>query len=134
MEAKIKELLKRTGYSDKAIEYYDKKTNVGEMENPDAFCSHMGPCGDSMEVYLKLDGDLIKDAKFQATGCAAAFSSASAVLELVKGRTLEEASKLSEVEVIEHLGGVPKSKKHCVRLVVNALTKAINNYYKNKFK
>ena len=82
--SEVIDLLKKSGYSDKAIEYYINKVNVGEIEDHSAHFTYTGPCGDTMGVFLKINSGVIKDAKFQATGCAGAFASGSALTEMVK--------------------------------------------------
>jgi nitrogen fixation NifU-like protein len=125
-------LLKESGYSDKAIEYVVNKLNVGEIEKPSASVSYTGPCGDTMRVYLKVNGGRITDAKFQAIGCAGAYSAGSALMEMIKGKTLEQASGISEEEMINHLGGIPEPKIHCARLARTTLEKTIEQYQKAK--
>ena len=127
-EEGLRELLRKAGYSEKAIDYYIKKWNVGVIEGAEAAESHTGLCGDSMRVYLKIEKGLIIDAKFQAVGCAGAFASGSALTEMVKGRTLEAAEKITEHEVTRDLGKLPGPKLHCVRLAVDALRKSITSY------
>jgi nitrogen fixation NifU-like protein len=131
-EEGLRELLKKTGYSEKAIDYYIKKRNVGVIEGAEAAESHTGLCGDSMRVYLKIEKGLIIDAKFQAVGCAGAFASGSALTEIVKGSTLEAAEKITEHEVTRDLGELPGPKLHCVRLAVDALRKSIAGYKKRQ--
>jgi nitrogen fixation NifU-like protein len=128
--SKVRDLLEKSGYSSKAIEYYLKKINVGRMEAPSVSLSYTGPCGDTMEVYLDIESDMIKDAKFQAIGCAGAFSSGSVLMKMVKGKTLEEAEKITEEDVINFLGGMPKQKFHCACLAKRTLQKAIKKYRK----
>jgi nitrogen fixation NifU-like protein len=124
---KIVELLKIPGYSSKAIEYYTKKINVGQIERPDVYSIYTGPCGDTMEIYLKIDSGLIKDAKFQATGCAGSFISGTALCNMIKGKTLDDAERLNEEDIIEHLEGLPQPEVHCACLAKKTLQKAINN-------
>ena len=124
----LEKLLKKSGYSEKTINYYLKKTNVGKMENPTVLYTYTGPCGDTMEIYLKIDSALIKDAMFQATGCAALYGSGSALTGMIKGKTIEEAEKISEEDIIDHLGGVPEVKRHCACLAKRTLEKAIKEY------
>ena len=126
--SEVRRLLEKSGYSSKAIEYFLKKVNVGRIENPSVQLAYTGPCGDSMEVYLKIESDIIKDAKFQAVGCAGAFSAGSALMEMVKEKTLEEAEKMTEEDIIDFLGGIPKQKIHCACLAKRTLQKAIENY------
>jgi len=130
--SEVRELLEKSGYSDKAIEYYVKKVNVGSIEDPSVHDSYTGPCGDTMEVYLKIQAKIIKDAKFQAIGCAGAFSAGSALMEIVKGKTLEEAEKIREEDVISFLGGIPKQKFHCACLAKRTLQRAIEKYKKDE--
>ena len=125
------ELLRKAGYSEKAIDYYLRKVNVGVIEGADATDSHTGLCGDSMRIYLRVEDGVISDAKFQAIGCAGAFASGSALSEMVKGKTLKEAEKITEWDVIKDLGELPGPKLHCARLAVDALRKSIGRYMKS---
>jgi len=126
--SEMQDLLKESGYSDKAIEYYLNKVNVGELSEPDAHAVYTGPCGDTMEIFLKVEDGKIKEAKFQAIGCAGAFSSGSALTERIIGMTLEEAEEIDEAKIIGYLGGIPKQKVHCTCLSKRTLQKAIKNY------
>ena len=120
------DLLRKAGYSDKAIDYYIEKRNVGVIEGAEAVESHIGLCGDSMKFYLKVSDNRIVDAKFQAIGCAGAFASGSALAEMIRGKMLVEAEKITEKDVIEDLGKLPDTKIHCARLAVDALRKTIS--------
>lgn len=126
--SEVRRLLEKSGYSNKAIEYYLKKVNVGRIENPSVHATYTGPCGDTLEVYLKIESNVIKDAKFQAVGCAGAFSSGSALMEMVKEKTLEETEKITETDIISFLEGIPKQKIHCACLASRTLQKAIEKY------
>lgn len=126
--SEVRRLLEKSGYSSKAIEYYLKKVNVGRVENPSVHLAYTGPCGDSIEVYLKIESDVIKDAKFQAIGCAGALSSGSALMEMVKEKRLEEAEKITETDIISFLEGIPKQKIHCACLAKRTLQMAIKKY------
>jgi nitrogen fixation NifU-like protein len=127
-EKGLVELLRKAGYSEKAIDYYIRKLNVGVIKGAEAVDSYTGLCGDSMRIYLKVEKGIIKAAKFQAIGCAGAFASGSALTEMVKGKTLKEAKKLTEQDVIEDLGELPGPKIHCARLAIDALRKSIESY------
>jgi nitrogen fixation NifU-like protein len=129
-EKGLVELLRKAGYPEKAIDYYIRKLNVGVIEGAEAVDSFTGLCGDSMKVYLKVEESIIEDAKFQAIGCAGAFSSGSALTEMIKGKTLKEAEKITEHDLIKHLEGLPGPKLHCARLAVDALRKSIESYMK----
>lgn len=123
-----KELMKKSEYSDKAIEYYLKKVNVGQIEKPTVHLMYTGPCGDTMEIYIKIESNVIKEAKFQTVGCVGTFSSGSALMELVRGKNLEEVKKISDNDIINFLGGLPKQKIHCTRLAQRTLQKTIEKY------
>jgi len=116
-------------YSSKVMEHFRHPRNVGEMENPDGVGSVGNPvCGDIMELYIKVENDTIVDAKFQTFGCGAAIATSSMVTEMIKGAKLEDAMKISNHEVAEALGGLPKQKMHCSVLAEEALQKAIDDY------
>ena len=121
----MNELLRKSGFSQRAIEYYTKKTNVGKIENPSVSFSYTGHCGDIIKIYLKIDSDIITEAKFEAIGCAGAFSAGSALMEIVKGRSIMEAEKISEENIIGHLGGVPETKIDCVYLAKRSLEETL---------
>ena len=126
-------LLGESGYSKKAIELYVNKVNVGELENPDVVTTYFGLCGDLIKLYLKIDKKgMIEDAKFYYLGCPGSASSASAMTELVKGKTVDQAKKITEDNVLNELGGLPKTKLDCPRLAVKTLRKAIAEYEKMK--
>jgi NifU-like protein involved in Fe-S cluster formation len=130
--SKVAELMKASGYSARATEYYLNKVSVGVIETPSVHSSYTGPCGDTLELYLKIESDIIEDAKFQAIGCAGAFSSGSALMEMIKGKTLEEAKKITEEDIIDFLGGIPKQKFHCTCLAKRALQMALKKYKKTR--
>lgn len=127
----MKTMLAAAGYSDKAIEYYTKKPYMGILPDADQ-CSEMtGSCGDTMEVYLKIENDVIKDVRYQVMGCAGAVSAAMAAVDLVKGRTLKEAKKLTDGDVFRLLEEIPVKKHHCIQLAVKTLLKGIEAYQSN---
>lgn len=118
-------------YSDKVMQHFMNPHNVGEI--PDA--SGVGTvgnviCGDVMKMYIKVESDVIVDAKFKTMGCGAAIATSSMVTELVKGKTVEEALKISNRAVAEALGGLPPIKMHCSVLAEQALRAALADYYK----
>ena len=121
-------LLKMSGYSDKAIDYVINKVNVGEIEKPDACVAYTGPCGDTMQIYLKIDNDKITEAKFQAIGCAGSYASGSALMEMIKGKTLEQVEKINVDEILNHLGAIPPPKVHCACLALRSLEQTIKQY------
>ncbi|MGD0276702.1 MAG: Fe-S cluster assembly scaffold protein NifU [Syntrophales bacterium] len=118
-----------TVYSEKVMDHFRNPRNVGEIENPDGVGRVGNPvCGDIMELYIKVKDDVIVDAKFKTFGCGAAIATSSMVTELIKNKTIEEASSISNRAVAEALGGLPPIKMHCSVLAEEALTKAIEDY------
>jgi len=119
-------------YSEKVMEHFKNPRNVGEMENPDGVGRVGDPiCGDVMELYIKVNDGVIVDVKFKTFGCAAAIATSSMVTEMVKGKSVEEALKISNNAVVEALDGLPPAKVHCSVLAEDALKAAIENYLNN---
>ncbi|MGD8564834.1 MAG: iron-sulfur cluster assembly scaffold protein [Candidatus Bathyarchaeota archaeon] len=124
----LEKLLRKSGYSEKAIKYYLNKVNVGLVKDPSVHATYTGSCGDTMEIFLKIESNKIRKAKFLAMGCVGAFSSGSGLTEMIKGKTLEEANKITEEDIINFLGGVPKEKLDCVGLAKKTLMVTIKKY------
>ena len=119
-------------YSEKVKDHFLHPRNVGDIENPDGV-GEVGSlaCGDALKLMLKLDqSERIVDVKFKTFGCGAAISTSSMVTEMVKGKTIEEALKISNRAVAEALGGLPPVKMHCSVLAEQALRAALADYYK----
>ena len=120
-------------YSEKVMDHFRNPRNMGEMENPDGVGKVGNPvCGDMMELYIKVENDIITDVKFMTFGCGAAIATSSMVTELVKGKTLDEALKISNATVAEALDGLPPVKMHCSVLAEDALKAAIEDYKTKK--
>jgi len=119
-------------YSEKVMEHFRNPRNVGDMENPDGI-GHVGNpvCGDIMELYIKVEDGIIVDAKFKTFGCGAAIATSSMITELVRGKSVEEALKISNRAVAEALDGLPPIKMHCSVLAEEALRSAIDDYQNN---
>ncbi len=118
-------------YNETLIDHFMHPRNVGEIENPDAMAVvGDSECGDFIRVYLKVNEGRISDFKFLTQGCPGAISTSSIATELAIGKTLEEALKLTDNDVIEAAGGIPAKKAHCSLLAIRGLHEAILNYQK----
>jgi nitrogen fixation NifU-like protein len=120
-------------YSLKVMDHFSNPRNMGIIEDSDGV-GEVGnaKCGDIMKIYLKVEDNRIVDVKFQTFGCGAAIASSSMATELIKGKTLEEAWKLSNKAVAEALDGLPPIKMHCSMLAEEAIHEAINDYLRKK--
>jgi len=118
-------------YSEKVMEHFTSPRNVGEIEDADGI-GEVGnaKCGDIMKIYLKIENDIIKDVKFKTFGCGAAVATSSIATEMIKGKTIEEALKLTNKAVVEALDGLPPQKIHCSVLAEEAVKAAIEDYKK----
>ena len=120
-------------YSEKVMEHFMNPRNVGEIENPDGVGEMGNPvCGDIMTFYIKVKDNHLEDVKFKTFGCGAAIAVSSMVSEMARGKTLEEAKKITPQRVAEELQGLPKNKFHCSNLGAQALNKAIEDYQNNQ--
>jgi len=122
-------------YSEKVMDHFMNPRNVGEIPDASGVGSVGNPiCGDIMRMYLKIENDFIVDAKFKTFGCGAAVATSSMVTEMVKGKTIEEALRISNRAVAEALGGLPPIKMHCSVLAEEALRSALADYYRKQGK
>lgn len=117
-------------YSEKVMDHFKNPRNVGSMENADGI-GEVGnaKCGDIMKIYLKIDDDIISDVKFETFGCGSAIASSSMATEMIKGKPVEEALKLTNKAVAEALDGLPAHKMHCSVLAEEAIRSALKDYY-----
>ncbi len=120
-------------YSEKVMEHFMSPRNVGEIENADGI-GEVGnaKCGDIMKMYLKIDDGIITDIKFKTFGCGSAIATSSIATEMIKGKTVEEAVKLTNKAVVEALDGLPSQKIHCSVLAEQAVKSAVYDYSKKK--
>lgn len=117
-------------YSEKVMDHFANPRNVGEIGDADAVGEVGNPkCGDIMKMYLKIDNNTITDVKFKTFGCGAAIATSSMATELIKGKTIEEALKVTNKAVMEALDGLPPVKVHCSVLAEEAIKAAISDYY-----
>ncbi len=131
MKNKFKEVkIWNMEYSEKVMDHFANPRNVGEIENADGVGEVGNPkCGDIMKMYLKIDKGVITDVKFKTFGCGAAIATSSMATELVKGKTIEDALKITNKAVMEALDGLPPVKVHCSVLAEQAVKAALSDYY-----
>jgi nitrogen fixation NifU-like protein len=116
-------------YTDKVMDYFMNPRNVGVIENPDGYARVGSPaCGDVMEIFLKIENDIIEDVKFRTFGCASAIATSSISTEMILGKHVDEAFKITNRAVADALGGLPSSKLHCSVLAEEAVRDAIEDY------
>lgn len=117
-------------YSEKVMDHFSNPRNVGEIADADGI-GEVGnaKCGDIMKMYIKVDGNVITDVKFKTFGCGAAIATSSIATEMIKGKTIEDALKLTNKAVVEALEGLPPAKLHCSVLAEQAMKSAISDYY-----
>ena len=128
----IARMLSESGYSDKAIHYFQTRENIGVIEDADQVTHLTGPCGDTMKISLHIEGDRIDDAKIQVLGCPGAVASGCALIKLAKSKTLRDAWKIDADLLYEELEKLPDKKIHCARLAIKTLQKALEEYEKNR--
>ena len=122
-------------YSEKVMEHFLNPRNVGEMEDADGIGEVGNPrCGDIMKMFIKVQDKKIKDIKFLTFGCGAAVATSSMMTEMVKGKSIDEALKITNTQIASSLGGLPPIKMHCSNLAEQALKAAIEDYQKKKKK
>ena len=116
-------------YTEKVLELFRNPKNMGEMESPTVVAVEGDPqCGDMFKMFLKIENGRIVDVKFLSFGCAANIATGSMTTELIKGKTVEEAEKLTIKEIVDALGGLPALKTHCAVLAYKTLKKALQEY------
>ena len=120
-------------YTEKVMDHFRNPRNMGEIPNADGVGTVDNPvCGDLMTIYIKVKDDRIEDIKFKTFGCGAAIATSSMITELARGKTFEEALKISRGDVADNLGGLPPIKMHCSNLAADGLHAAIQDYLKKK--
>ena len=122
--------MKSTQYSDKVLDHFKNPRNVGTLEGDDVTVGKVGNpvCGDLMEFYIRVKDGKLEDIKFKTFGCGSAIATASMITELAKGKTVDEALKITRQDVANELDGLPPIKMHCSNLAADALRDAIKNY------
>lgn len=116
-------------YNEKVINEFRNPQNMGEMDDANAVGTvGNATCGDIMKIYMKIEDNIVKDVSFQTFGCTAAIATSSVATSMIKGKTVDEALKLTNAEVVEKLGGLPPQKLHCSVLAEEAIKAAVNDY------
>jgi nitrogen fixation NifU-like protein len=118
----------RQNFSQKTIDHFLSPRNLGEIPTPDGFGRVVGGCGDTMQVYLRVRNDRVVEASFWTDGCGPSIASGSMVTELAKGKSVSEARKISQQDVLDALDGLPEENAHCALLAANTLREAIKDY------
>lgn len=117
-----------SGYSETVLDHAMNPRNVGRLEDENGFSVFTGPCGDTMLIYLRIEGRTINDIRFWTDGCGTAIASGSMVTVLAKGKTIDDAAKISQDDVLEALDGLPEESAHCALLAATTLHMAIDDH------
>ena len=118
----------RNIYSEIVIDHAMNPRNLGDLDDADGFARVTGPCGDTMSIWLKVNGDTIINASFMTDGCGTTIASGSMVTEMAKGKSVGEARRIGQQDVLDALGGLPDESKHCALLAANTLKEAVSDY------
>jgi nitrogen fixation NifU-like protein len=119
-------------YTETVIDHAQNPRNMGNIPDADGFARITGPCGDTMEIWLKVRDSTIKQVTFQTDGCGTTVAAGSMVTEIAKEKTISVASKITQQDVLDNLGGLPEESVHCALLAANTLKMAIKDYLANK--
>ncbi len=122
----VRAMLVDSGYSDTAIDYYLKQPDMGSLADADHVSELTGQCGDTMKIFLKMNGQTIEDAKIQVLGCPGAISAAMVAMEMIKGQSIEYARTITDRDIFRKLIQIPDQKQHCIRLAVKTMNKAFD--------
>jgi len=118
----------RKVYSETVASHATSPRNMGSLSNADGFASMTGPCGDTIELWLKVNSRTISGATFSADGCAATVACGSIITELVKGKTVAEAQRIGQTDIVDALDGLPDGNHHCALLAANTIKAAVTDY------
>ncbi|HOX16051.1 MAG TPA: iron-sulfur cluster assembly scaffold protein [Smithellaceae bacterium] len=116
------------GLSEKVVDYGTHPRNYGSLERPDGYAKIAGPCGDTMEMFLKVRNDKIDDIAYTTDGCMTSHAAGSAVTVMAKGNPIRECIKINQSTILEHLGGMPEDSEHCALLAATTFHKALRDY------
>jgi len=115
-------------YSERVIDYGTKPRNYGTISHPDGYARFTGPCGDTVEIFLRVNNGKIEDIRYTTDGCMTSHAAVSAATEMAKGKSPRDCLKISQGVILDHLGGMPESHRHCALLASITLHKALRNY------
>jgi nitrogen fixation protein NifU and related proteins len=127
IEQRIEEQ-ERKKFSAKVLREFKDPKNLGRLDQPDCMASITGPCGDTMEFSMKVRNDKIIEIRFMTDGCGSSIACGSMTTRIAKGRSLEEASRITDKNILDELDGLPEENRHCAKLATNTLGKAIDHY------
>lgn len=116
------------GLPERVIEYGNEPRNYGTLEKPDGYAKITGPCGDTVEIFLRIQNDKITDVTYTTDGCMTSHAAVSAATVMAKGKAVRECIKVNQRSILEHLGGLPEDSEHCALLAAKTLHKALRNY------
>ncbi|MBN1662373.1 MAG: iron-sulfur cluster assembly scaffold protein [Deltaproteobacteria bacterium] len=116
------------GLSEKVIEYGHEPRNYGTLEKPDGYGKITGPCGDTVEIFLRIRNDKIVDITYTTDGCMTSHAAVSAATVMAKGKPVRECIRINQSAILEHLGGMPEDSEHCALLAAKTFHKALRNY------
>jgi nitrogen fixation NifU-like protein len=127
-EESIKKKMREV-FSENVIEHSMHPRNIGELEDADGFARVIGPCGDTMQIWLKVKDGMISSVSFTTDGCGTSIASGSMITEMAKGKSVGEAQRISQQDVLDALDGLPEESQHCALLAANTLKQAVKDYF-----
>ncbi len=122
------------GLSEKVVDYGTHPQNYGTLEKPDGYAKIKGPCGDTMEIFLRIRNDKIDDIAYTTDGCMTSHAAGTAATVMARGKAVRDCLRINQSSILEHLGGMPEDSQHCALLAANTFHKALRNYVVGKKK
>ena len=116
------------GLSDRVVDYGSNPRNYGSLEKPDGYAKIKGPCGDTMEMYLKIRNDKVIEISYTTDGCMTSHAAGTAATVMAKGQPVRDCIRINQSSILEHLGGMPADSEHCALLAANTFHKALRDY------